>query len=93
MADTENVREEAFNYAGHEVEIRKSAGRVELVIDDEVHELRFLDNGRPFTSTYVNAMVTSVRGYVERFIDFTAAQESYWKGLRAGAAGRDEPAP
>ena len=69
---------EKFNYKGHDVTICSVEGRVELAIDGKVHEVRFLENGRPYTSAYVNVMATSVRDYAERFISFTIAQEAHW---------------
>ena len=71
-----------FTHAGHEVVIRNVEDRVELEIDGERHEVRFLDNGRPYTSSYVNAMAVDVVDYAERFIDFAAAQQAHWDRLR-----------
>ncbi len=70
--------DEKFTLLGRKVVIRAEGKRVELVIDNVVHEVRFLKNGRPFTSAYVNIMATSVRDYAERFIKFTDVQQKHW---------------
>lgn len=75
---SKQVLNEEFSYKGHNVTICGEGNRVKLVIDGKVHEVRFLDNGRPYTSAYVNVMATSVRDYAERFISFTIAQEAHW---------------
>lgn len=78
-----------FSKNRHAVQIRNIDGRVELEIDGVVHEVRFLDNGRPYTRTYVNSMVNNVREYAEKFIEFTAAQHAHWAELAKTCAGRE----
>ena len=75
---SKDVKNEQFTLLGRKVVIRTIDERVELVIDNKAYEIRFLKNGRPYTSEYVNAMATSVRDYAERFIKFTEAQEKHW---------------
>lgn len=78
-SDDRNVR---FTRKGRKIAIRSEGERVEIEIDGTVHEVRFLDNGRPYTRAYVNAMATDVRNLAERFVDFTEAQEAHWAELR-----------
>lgn len=80
---TEKDINEKFKHEGRSVTIRKQGDRVELTIDGDVHEVRFLENGRPYTSAYVNVMAKSVRDYAERFIQFTIAQEKHWAEVKA----------
>lgn len=93
MADaTQQDLNERFQYKDHDVVISSERDRVELTINGNVHVVRFLDNGRPFTSAYVNVMASSVRDYAERFITFTIAQEAHWAEVdaeRAKAANRE----
>ncbi len=67
-----------FERKGHDVVIRTIDDRTELVLDGEPHEVKFLDNGRPWTSAFVNVMATSVRDLAEMWIDQKTAQEAHW---------------
>lgn len=78
--------DDKFTRKGRDVVIRTQGDRVEIVLDDAVHTVRFLDNGRPYTRAYVNAMATSVRDLAERFVDFSVAQEAHWAELGAARA-------
>lgn len=69
---------ESFRRKNQKVEIRVKDDNVEIVVGSKPHKVRFLDNGRPFISEYVDVMATSVRDLAERFVDFTAAQEAHW---------------
>lgn len=86
-----DVKNEQFTLLGRKVVIRTIDERVELVIDNKVYEIRFLKNGRPYTSEYVNAMATSVRDYAERFIKFTEAQEKHWAEINEKRRKEKEP--
>ena len=74
----EYPKSETFRRKDRKIEIRTKDDNVEIVVDGKAHKVRFLDNGRPYMSEYVNAMATSVRDLAERFVDFTAAQEAQW---------------
>ena len=75
--------DEKFKHLDRKVIIRTDSSRTELVIDDDIHEVRFLKNGRPYTRAYVNVMASSVRDYAERFIQFSIAQKEHWAEIRA----------
>ena len=75
--------DEKFKHLDRKVIIRTDSSRTELVIDDDIHEVRFLKNGRPYTRAYVNVMASSVRDYAERFIQFSIAQKKHWAEIRA----------
>ena len=75
--------DEKFKHEGREITIRKQNGRVELTIDNDVHEVRFLKNGRPYTNAYVNVKAKSIHDYAERFVQFTNAQEKHWTEVKA----------
>ena len=74
----ERTPDETFARKGREVAIRTEGDRVEIVLDGEVHEVRFLDDGRPYTKEYVNVMATSVRDLAERWVDSDVAQRAHW---------------
>ena len=69
---------ERFKRKGHTVVIRTVENRTEVVLDGEPHEVKFLDNGRPWMRAYVNIMASSVRDLAEKWIDHQAAQEAHW---------------
>ena len=69
---------ERFERKGHEVVIRTIGDRTELVLDGEPHEVKFLDNGRPWTSAFVNVMAKDVHDLAEKWIDIKTAQEAHW---------------
>ena len=75
--------DDQFKLLGRKVEIRTKGKQVEMVIDDQVHQIEFLKNGRPHTAAYVNVMATSVRDFAERFVKFTDAQEKHWRKVDA----------
>ncbi len=79
-----------FKSKGAQVEIRTDEERVELEIDGQVHAVRFLDNGRPFTSAYVNVMAKDVRDLAEKFVIARAAQEAHWAGLAKTVGSSEE---
>jgi hypothetical protein len=76
--DDQYVENERFERKGRQVVIRTAAEQTEIVIDGEVHEVRFLQNGRPMTRQFVNVMATSVRDLAERFIDQLTAEEQHY---------------
>ncbi|SER70240.1 hypothetical protein SAMN05421690_10563 [Nitrosomonas sp. Nm51] len=69
---------ERFKLLNRSVSIQTEGDRVTLAVDNDVHEVKFLKNGRPYTKAYVNVMATSIRDYAERFVKFTDAQEKHW---------------
>lgn len=75
---SEYTEVERFKRKGRNVVVRTIKARTEIVIDGEAHEVKFLDNGRPWTDAYVNVMASSVRDLAERWIDFQAAQDKHW---------------
>lgn len=75
--------DEKFKIFDRNVSIKAEGERVTLLIDDEVHEIKFLKNGRPYTSAYVNVMAKSVHDYAERFVKFSDAQEKHWAKVDA----------
>jgi len=79
----ERCRDESFNYLDKSVSIRQTDEDVELVIDTDIYSVRFLKNGRPYTSAFVNVMATSVKDYAERFITFTRNQHQHWAEVNA----------
>ena len=70
-----------FERGEHRVVIRTAGDRVTLEIDGTIHDVRFLDNGRPYTDTFVTVEAKDVRDYAERFIDFTTRQKAHWDKL------------
>ena len=90
--ETEYTEVERFKRKGRSVVIRTDGDRTEIVIDGEPHEIRFLDNGRPWTEAYVNVMASSVRDLAERWIDFQVAQDKHWAKVdeRHRADGTDK---
>lgn len=82
-------KDEKFKRKGRKVVIRTEGEQVEIVIDDIVHPVHFLDNGRPYTRAYVNIMATSVRDLAKRFVDQTVAEEAHWAEIKAGQS-KDE---
>lgn len=88
------VANEKFEFGGRRVEVRVADQQASLFIDDKTYPLRFLKNGRPYSSAYVNVMATSVKDYAERFIKFTEAQQKHWKEVdearvKAASAARE----
>lgn len=77
----ESKSEKKFTHQGSEIIYRIIGQRSELEINGKVLTLRFLDNGRPYTSEYVNAMATDVEDYARKFIDFHKAQKAQWEDL------------
>jgi hypothetical protein len=78
-----SIPDEEFRREGRHVVIRTVDERVEIVIDGNVHRVRFLDNGRPYTRAFVNVMATSVKDLAERFVDHSMAQEAHWAEVAA----------
>jgi hypothetical protein len=74
-------QEVSFARGEHRVVIRTKGDRVTLEIDGTIHEVRFLDNGRPYTDAFVTVEAKDVRDYAERFIDFTTRQQAHWDEL------------
>ena len=74
-------QEISFERSKRRVVIRTTHDRVTLEIDGTIHEVRFLENGRPYTSAFVNTMVMSVRDLAEQFVDTMARQQAHWDKL------------
>lgn len=82
--------EDRFRHKDHEVVIRSHDERTEIVIDGNVHKVRFLQNGRPYTSAFVSVMAKSVRDLAERFVDTSVAQRAHWDEIVAARAKGDD---
>lgn len=80
------VTNEQFEFGGRRVEVRVTDQQASLFIDDKTYPLRFLKNGRPYTSAYVNVMAASVKDYAERFVSFTETQQKHWKAVNEARA-------
>jgi hypothetical protein len=77
-------KSEVFTHKNRKVEVRVKDGTVEIVVDGRAHDVRFLDNGRPYMSEFVNVMATSVKDLAELFVEFSAAQEAHWAEVDKG---------
>jgi hypothetical protein len=75
------VPNETFRCHDHDVVIRSESDHTEIVIEGVAHQVMFLDNGRPYTRAYVNAMATSVRDLANRFVAQKVAEEAHWAKL------------
>lgn len=73
------TNERKYTHENTQFVIRETAEQSELEIDGKVFKLRFLENGRPFTSEYVNSMAKDVEDYAIRFINFNKAQQKHWE--------------
>ena len=78
--------EVSFKRKGHSVVIRTIREQVTLEIDGTVHEVRFLDNGRPYTHAFVTTMAHNVREFAEMFVDTTVRQKKHWDELAGHCA-------
>lgn len=76
----------SFRRKNRDVVIRTEGERMEIVVEGTPHEVRFLDNGRPYTRAFVSTEATSVRDLAERFVDQMAAQEAHWAEVAAARA-------